>query len=67
LLIGAISAPLGGNLRIGLEESLWIGSRCLAESNAQQVLAARQTIERLSLEAATPNEARERLSLKRKD
>jgi uncharacterized protein (DUF849 family) len=65
--IAAISAALGGHVRVGLEDSLWAGRGKLAESNAQQVLAARQIIEGLGLEVATPSEAREILSLKGAD
>ena len=64
LPIAAQSVALGGNVRVGLEDSLWIGAGRLAESNAQQVRAARQVIEGLGLEIATPDEAREILQLK---
>jgi uncharacterized protein (DUF849 family) len=64
LPIAAMSAAMGGNVRVGLEDSLWIGPGKLAESNAQQVTRARQIIEGLGLEIATPDEAREILSLK---
>ncbi|HXS51789.1 MAG TPA: 3-keto-5-aminohexanoate cleavage protein [Usitatibacter sp.] len=62
--IAAQSAALGGNVRVGLEDSLWIGPGKLAESNAQQVRAARQIVEGLGLEVATPDEARAILRLK---
>jgi uncharacterized protein (DUF849 family) len=62
--IAAIAAALGGNVRVGLEDSLWIGPGKLAESNAQQVRQVRQIIEGLGLEVASPDEAREILSLK---
>jgi uncharacterized protein (DUF849 family) len=62
--IAAIGAGLGGNVRVGLEDSLWIGKGQLAQSNAQQVLKARQIIEGLGLEIATPDDAREMLQLK---
>ena len=62
--IAAQSVALGGNVRVGLEDSLWIGPGKLAESNAQQVRAARQVIEGLGLEVATPAEARSILQLK---
>ena len=55
---------MGGNIRVGLEDSLWIGPGELATSNAEQVLRARQVIENLGMELATPAEAREILSLK---
>jgi uncharacterized protein (DUF849 family) len=62
--IAAMAASMGGNVRVGLEDSLWIGPGKLAESNAQQVSRARQIIEGLGLEIASPDEAREILSLK---
>ena len=58
------SAMLGGNLRVGLEDSLFIGKGELATSNAQQVIRIREIIENLGLTVATPAEARERLALK---
>jgi uncharacterized protein (DUF849 family) len=64
LPIAAQSVALGGNVRVGLEDSLWIGPGQLAESNAQQVRAARQIIEGLGLEVATADEARDMLQLK---
>ena len=64
LPIAAQSVALGGNVRVGLEDSLWIGAGKLAESNAQQVRAVRQVIEGLGLEVATPDEARTLLQLK---
>jgi uncharacterized protein (DUF849 family) len=64
LVIAAQAAAMGGNVRVGLEDSLWIGPGRLAESNAQQVRLARQIIEGLGLEIATPDDARAMLSLK---
>ncbi|NNM73125.1 3-keto-5-aminohexanoate cleavage protein [Enterovirga aerilata] len=64
LPIAAMAAAMGGNVRVGLEDSLWIGPGKLAESNAQQVKLARQIIEGLGLEIASPDEAREILQLK---
>ncbi len=61
------SAMLGGNLRVGLEDSLYIGKGELATSNAQQVHRIRSIIENLGLSVATPAEARERLALKGAD
>ncbi|MGB0845631.1 MAG: 3-keto-5-aminohexanoate cleavage protein [Thiolinea sp.] len=58
------AAMLGGNLRVGLEDSLYIGKGELAESNAQQVAKIRRIIEELGMTVATPAEARERLALK---
>ncbi len=57
-------AMMGGNVRVGLEDSLYIAKGRLAESNAQQVAKIRRILEDLSLEIATPAEARERLALK---
>ena len=65
--IAAMSAAMGGNVRVGLEDSLWIGPGKLAESNAQQVRKVREIIEGLGLAVATPAEAREILALKGKD
>jgi uncharacterized protein (DUF849 family) len=64
LPIAAMAAAMGGNVRVGLEDSLWIGPGRLAESNAQQVRLARQIIEGLGLAVASPDEAREILALK---
>jgi uncharacterized protein (DUF849 family) len=64
LAIAAQAASMGGNIRVGLEDSLWIGPGKLAESNAQQVKLARQIIEGLGLEIASPDDAREMLTLK---
>jgi uncharacterized protein (DUF849 family) len=58
------AALLGGNLRVGLEDSLFIGKGELAVSNAQQVEKIRTIIEALGLDVAKPDEARERLGLK---
>lgn len=62
-----MSAVMGGNVRVGLEDSLYAGKGRLATSNAEQVLIIRRILERLSLEIATPNEAREMLALKGAD
>jgi uncharacterized protein (DUF849 family) len=59
-----MAATMGGNVRVGLEDSLWAGPGKLAESNAQQVRMARTIIEGLGLEVATPDEARATLELK---
>jgi uncharacterized protein (DUF849 family) len=64
MAIAAQAAAMGGNVRVGLEDSLWIGRGQLAKTNAEQVQKARQIIEGLGLEIATPDEAREILSLK---
>jgi uncharacterized protein (DUF849 family) len=59
-----MAATMGGNVRVGLEDSLWAGPGKLAESNAQQVRMARSIIEGLGLEIATPDDARTALALK---
>ncbi len=61
------AALMGGNLRVGLEDNLYIGKGELAKSNADQVRKLRRIIEELSLEIATPDEVRERLLLKGPD
>ena len=58
------SASMGGNLRVGLEDSLYIGKGELAKSNAEQVDKIRSIIESLGYRVASPAEARERLALK---
>jgi uncharacterized protein (DUF849 family) len=62
--VAAMAAAMGGNVRVGMEDSLWIGRGKLAASNAQQVTMARQIIEGLGLEVANADEAREILELK---
>jgi uncharacterized protein (DUF849 family) len=64
LRIAAMSAAMGGNVRVGLEDSLWLGAGTLAKSNAEQVARARAIIEGLGLQVATPDEARQILQLK---
>jgi 3,5-dioxohexanoate:acetyl-CoA acetone transferase len=67
LPIAAQAVAMGGNARVGLEDSIWIGPGQLAESNAQQVRHLRKIVEGLGLELATPDEAREILELKGRD
>ncbi|MFA7437960.1 3-keto-5-aminohexanoate cleavage protein [Castellaniella sp.] len=62
-----LSAILGGNVRVGLEDSLYLSKGQLAPSNADQVAKIRRILEELSLEIATPDEAREMLQTKGKD
>ena len=62
--VAAIAAAMGGNVRVGLEDSLWDGPGTLAASNAAQVKRARMILEGLALDIATPAEAREILELK---
>eukprot|EP00119_Amphimedon_queenslandica_P006289 XP_011406992.1 PREDICTED: uncharacterized protein LOC105314491 [Amphimedon queenslandica] len=59
-----MGAILGGNVRVGLEDSLYAGKGKLAKSNAEQVGIVRSILENLSLEIATPDEARKMLALK---
>jgi uncharacterized protein (DUF849 family) len=61
------SAMMGGNLRVGLEDSLYIGRGQLAENSAQQVAKVRRIVEELGLQVATPDEARAILGLKGAD
>jgi uncharacterized protein (DUF849 family) len=63
----AQALAMGGNVRVGLEDSLWGGPGRLAQSNAEQVTTARKMIEGLGMEVATPDEAREMLGLKGAD
>jgi uncharacterized protein (DUF849 family) len=65
--VAAMAAAMGGNVRVGLEDSLWIGPGMMADSNAQQVRQVRKIIEGLGLQVATPSEAREILQLKGAD
>jgi uncharacterized protein (DUF849 family) len=62
-----MGAILGGNVRVGLEDSLYLGKGELAKSCAEQVLKIRGILEALSLEIATPDEARQMLGLKGRD
>jgi uncharacterized protein (DUF849 family) len=65
--IAAMAASMGGNVRVGLEDNLWIGAGKLATSNAEQVLKVREILEGLGLSIATPDDAREILQLKGAD
>jgi uncharacterized protein (DUF849 family) len=65
--VAAMAAAMGGHVRVGLEDSLWLGKGRLAESNAEQVKQVRQIVEGLGLTIATPEEAREMLALKGAD
>jgi uncharacterized protein (DUF849 family) len=59
-----MGAIMGGNVRVGLEDSLYLGKGQLAKTNAEQVTRIRAILENLSLEIATPDEARSMLQLK---
>jgi uncharacterized protein (DUF849 family) len=62
--IATQAVSMGGNIRVGLEDSIWIARGELASSNAQQVEKARRLVEGLGLSVATPGEARDMLALK---
>jgi uncharacterized protein (DUF849 family) len=62
--LATIGAAMGGNVRVGLEDSIYLGPGRLAKSNAEQVQKIRTILEGLSLEVATPEEARRMLKLK---
>ena len=64
MTLGAMGAAMGANVRVGMEDSLWCGPGKMAENNAEQVTKMRQILEGMSLEIATPDEAREILKLK---
>jgi len=59
-----MGAIMGGNVRVGLEDSLFLGKGQMAESNAQQVSKIRTILRELSFDVASPDEAREMLKLK---
>jgi uncharacterized protein (DUF849 family) len=65
--LATIGAAMGSNVRVGLEDSLWIGPGEMAQSNQVQVERIRTILEALNLEIATPAEARAKLDLKGKD
>jgi uncharacterized protein (DUF849 family) len=62
--LASIGAAMGSHVRVGLEDSLWMGPGKLAESSADQVRRIRTVLEALNLEIATPAEARKLLNLK---
>jgi uncharacterized protein (DUF849 family) len=64
MVVATLSAVMGGNVRVGLEDSLWLGRGKLAESNAAQVAKVRRILEELGLVVATPDDARAMLKLK---
>jgi len=67
MYIATQSAVMGGNVRVGLEDSLWIGKGQLAKTNVDQVSKIRRILEELGLEVATPDDARKILKLKGKN
>jgi len=62
-----VGAQMGGNVRVGLEDSLYLGRGKMAESNADQVKKIRRILDELSLSVATPEEVRQMLKLKGAD
>jgi uncharacterized protein (DUF849 family) len=67
MYVATQSAVMGGNVRVGLEDSLWIGRGQLARTNAEQVEKIRRILFELGLEVATPDDARRMLQLKGAD
>ena len=67
MYIATQSAVMGGNVRVGLEDSLWLGKGTLAKTNADQVAKIRRILEELGFEIATPDDARQILKLKGKN
>ncbi len=67
MYIATQSAVMGGNVRVGLEDSLWLGKGTLAKTNADQVSKIRRILEELGFEIATPDDARQILKLKGKN
>ncbi|MCT1549817.1 3-keto-5-aminohexanoate cleavage protein [Brevibacterium casei] len=65
--LATMGVTMGSHIRVGLEDSLWIGPGRLAESNAEQVEKMRRIVEELGMEVATPDEARAMLGLKGAD
>jgi uncharacterized protein (DUF849 family) len=62
--LASMGAAMGSHVRVGLEDSLWMGPGQLAQSSAEQVRRIRTVLEALNLEIATPAEARQLLNLK---
>ena len=62
--VAAQAAAMGGHVRVGLEDNLWLDKGALAPSNSAQVIRVRQIIEGLGFEVASSNEARAILNLK---
>ena len=64
MTIAAVTLALGGQVRVGMEDSLWAGYGQLAKSSAEQVERVKNMAKALSIEPATPAEARQMLGLK---
>jgi uncharacterized protein (DUF849 family) len=67
MAMAKIGATMGGHVRVGLEDNLYIARGQLAKSNAEQVKMVREIVESVGRSAATPDEARAMLGLKGKD
>ena len=67
MTLASLGASMGGNVRVGLEDSLYISRGKLARNNAEQVTKIRRMLEDMALEIATPAEARAALHLKGAD
>jgi uncharacterized protein (DUF849 family) len=65
--MATMAAAMGGHVRVGLEDNLWLGKGRLARSNAEQVTLIRGIVEKLGRDVATPQDAREMLGLKGPD
>jgi uncharacterized protein (DUF849 family) len=65
--LGTVGVAMGGNVRVGMEDNLYLSKGVLVKSNAESVAKMRHLIEELSLEVATPDEARAMLKLKGRD
>jgi uncharacterized protein (DUF849 family) len=65
--MATMAAAMGGHVRVGLEDNLYLSKGVLATSNAQQVTLIREIVERLGRTIATPGEARDILHLKGRD
>lgn len=64
---GTMGAVMGSHVRVGLEDSLYLGRGRLATSNAEQVSKLRSILDALGLEVASPDDARQMLALKGRD
>ena len=64
MAVAALAAAMGGHVRVGLEDNLWLDKGALAPNNAAQVTRVRKILEGLGLETASPDEARDILALK---
>jgi uncharacterized protein (DUF849 family) len=64
MYVAVQSAVMGGNVRVGLEDSLWLGKGQLAKTNAEQVAKVRRILEEIGLTVASPDDARQMLKLK---